>query len=589
MMNSDTHTSASDRIATAARLSFRTDDGLNLVYRHCPAAGPSDKAVVLLHRGHEHSGRWSRFVDALDMDDRHVFAWDARGHGESEGPRGCAENLGVLVRDLDCFYRHLLAAHGVAPREVTVVAQSVGAVLAATWAHDYAPELRALVLANPAFEIKLYVPFAESGLRLLSGVRPEARIRSYVTGGMLTHDAASAESYETDPLVDRGIALNVLLDLAEAGRRAPADASNVRVPTLLMISEEDHVVRHAPQEAYFENLAASPKELRRYAGKRHALFNETGLDVIAGDVAAFVRKVEASTSANFRERLVSEGENVGEYKRLLESPDVVKGVGYGLFRAGLLTGGRLSRGVRIGLETGFDSGGTLDYVYGNRAEGFGFLGRAIDRAYLDSPGWRGIRTRRRNLERALNETMARLRESGRAPRLVDIAAGRGRYVLEVLSGGRNPDVLASLRDFDPLNVAHIHRECRKRSLDHRVEAREGDAFDGKSPGGPGAYNLAVVSGLYELFPDNASVLTSLTALAGSVEPGGFLVYTCQPRHPQLELIARTLTSHRGGAKWVMRRRSQAEMDALVAAAGFRKIDQRADKDGVFTVAVAVKI
>ncbi|WP_410961897.1 class I SAM-dependent methyltransferase family protein, partial [Salmonella sp. SAL4457] len=42
-----------------------------------------------------------------------------------------------------------------------------------------------------------------------------------------------------------------------------------------------------------------------------------------------------------------------------------------------------------------------------------------------------------------------------------------------------------------------------------------------------------------------------------------------PWHPQLELIARALTSHRQGQAWVMRRRTQAEMDKLVAAAGFR--------------------
>jgi hypothetical protein len=61
-----------------------------------------------------------------------------------------------------------------------------------------------------------------------------------------------------------------------------------------------------------------------------------------------------------------------------------------------------------------------------------------------------------------------------------------------------------------------------------------------------------------------------------VEPGGWLVYTGQPWHPQLEMIARTLTSHRAGAAWIMRRRSQAEMDELVESAGFVKVEQRID-------------
>jgi hypothetical protein len=39
----------------------------------------------------------------------------------------------------------------------------------------------------------------------------------------------------------------------------------------------------------------------------------------------------------------------------------------------------------------------------------------------------------------------------------------------------------------------------------------------------------------------------------------------------------------------MRRRTQAEMDALVEAAGFRKVAQRIDPWGIFTVSLAERI
>ena len=74
--------------------------------------------------------------------------------------------------------------------------------------------------------------------------------------------------------------------------------------------------------------------------------------------------------------------------------------------------------------------------------------------------------------------------------------------------------------------------------------------------------------------------------AAAIEPGGYLVYTGQPWHPQLEMIARALTSHRQGQAWVMRRRTQQEMDQLVEAAGFTKIEQRMDEFGIFTVSLA---
>jgi hypothetical protein len=101
-------------------------------------------------------------------------------------------------------------------------------------------------------------------------------------------------------------------------------------------------------------------------------------------------------------------------------------------------------------------------------------------------------------------------------------------------------------------------------------------------------DIAIVSGLYELFPDNTKVLTSLQGLARAVPKGGTLIYTNQPWHPQLELIARGLTGF-DGQPWIMRRRTQAEMDDLVRVAGFEKVQMEIDPWGMFTVSLARRV
>ena len=55
------------------------------------------------------------------------------------------------------------------------------------------------------------------------------------------------------------------------------------------------------------------------------------------------------------------------------------------------------------------------------------------------------------------------------------------------------------------------------------------------------------------------------------------------------MIARSLSSHRAGQAWVMRRRTQGEIDQLVEAAGFMKLSQRIDQWGIFTVSVARRL
>lgn len=54
---------------------FTTQDGTALFYRYRPAKNDnSGKAVVLFHRGHEHSGRMMFLSDELGLDDFVFFA-----------------------------------------------------------------------------------------------------------------------------------------------------------------------------------------------------------------------------------------------------------------------------------------------------------------------------------------------------------------------------------------------------------------------------------------------------------------------------------------------------------------------------------
>ncbi|MEP6565136.1 MAG: class I SAM-dependent methyltransferase family protein, partial [Mesorhizobium sp.] len=246
--------------------------------------------------------------------------------------------------------------------------------------------------------------------------------------------------------------------------------------------------------------------------------------------------------------------------------------------------------MKTGIATGFDSGSTLDYVYENDARGISPLGRMIDRTFLDAIGWRGIRQRKLHLEELIGSALATLKATGRKLNIVDIAAGHGRYVLDaVATSAEQPDSVR-LQDYSELNVGLGRKLIAARKLPQSVSFHQGDAFDADMLSGlDPAPDLAIVSGLYELFPDNALVARSLGGLAKAMQPGSLLLYTNQPWHPQLEMIARSLTSHRGGQAWVMRRRTQGEMDQLVAAAGFEKIDQRIDEWGIFTVSVARRV
>ena len=87
-------------------------DGAELFYRAWIPEVPTEKALLLFHRGHEHSGRWAEVVEMLGLPDVAIFAWDARGHGRSSGERGCAESFGAMAKDVDAALKEVVAQHG---------------------------------------------------------------------------------------------------------------------------------------------------------------------------------------------------------------------------------------------------------------------------------------------------------------------------------------------------------------------------------------------------------------------------------------------------------------------------------------------
>jgi ubiquinone/menaquinone biosynthesis C-methylase UbiE len=469
----------------------------------------------------------------------------------------------------------------------------VGAVLAAAWVHDYAPNIRALVLASPAFDIKLYVPFAKEGIALWQKLKGTFYVNSYVKPQFLTHDPERIESYRTDPLITRPIASHILLQLNEAAKRVVDDARAITVPTQLLISGSDFVVRPTPQHRFFENLGSRIKERHVLKGFYHDTLGEKDRKQAIDKIKTFIdqRFAEEPQRADLTEAHIA-GYTRDEADRLssplpLLSP---RGLYWASTRSSIAFGALFSEGLKVGQRTGFDSGSTLDYVYENETRGFGPGGKLIDRQFLDAIGWRGIRQRKVHLEELIGKALARLKSEGRTTNILDIACGHGRYVIDAVArAGIMPDSI-HLRDYSPINVVAGRKLIADRGLEAIAHMEEGDAFDAESLATVDPRpNLAIVSGLYELFADNALINRSLSGLARAQKPSSLLIYTNQPWHPQLEMIARALTSHRGGEAWIMRRRTQGEMDQLVEKAGYRKLEQRVDQWGIFTVSIAERI
>ena len=184
-------------------------DGTELFYRAWIPAKPTDKALLLFHRGHEHSGRWQETVESLALEDIAVFAWDARGHGRSPGERGAANNLA------DCDQRcgRFCASHFRALRHPVRKHDRARAQPRRGHRRGLGARLRAADSRNDSGdgcvsrETLRSVRHSALRLRKLFG---RGYVKSYVKAKMLTHDREQAARYDADPLIFRQIAVNVL-------------------------------------------------------------------------------------------------------------------------------------------------------------------------------------------------------------------------------------------------------------------------------------------------------------------------------------------------------------------------------------------
>ncbi len=207
---------------------------------------------------------------------------------------------------------------------------------------------------------------------------------------------------------------------------------------------------------------------------------------------------------------------------------------YFLTKIFLKTIGRLSAGIRICYDEGLTSGKMLDYIYKNQPQGQLGIGKMIDRAFLNHPGWEAIRIRRKNLEELLKETINQLRKKRKPIALVDIASGPAGYILSVLKEIGAEDILARCRDLDERWLKEGEEEKAHQKLKN-VYFEKGDALDEKSllkllprP------NIIISSGFYDWITSDRMVQDSIRIVFNILEPEGFFITTNQTGHPNLE-------------------------------------------------------
>lgn len=246
-------------------------DGIQLFCRAWLAEKPKS-IIALVHGFGEHSGRYAHVADFFNKNGYSFFAFDNRGHGQSEGKRGHAPNYDAYLYDIDIFLDYVAANSTGKP--IFLYGHSMGGNLVLNYVLKRKLIVKGLIVSSPwiqlAFQPK---PILVAVGKLMRSVAPGFTQDSGLEQAHISKDPAIVEAYKIDPLVHGKITASASIGLLEAAAFLNSYTGEMPVPTLIMHAGEDLLTSQPASEA-FAGRVSGPVTYKKWEGMYHEIHNE---------------------------------------------------------------------------------------------------------------------------------------------------------------------------------------------------------------------------------------------------------------------------------------------------------------------------
>lgn len=253
--------------------------------------------LIFIHGLSDHGGRYEGFGERMAEFGCSTFILDLRGHGHSEGRRGHVQRFDVYLQDIERFRREV---QGSTPpgKPTFLIGHSMGALIVLRYLQQYDPPFRGAVLSAPWLGTMVQVPrWKVTAARALDRVLPALPMPASIPSEYLSHDRTVVERYRHDPLVHGRITPRLFVETAEAMRLAVEQSDRVRVPLLVLLAGQDHLVDTRRALTFARSLRQTDVTVRVYPDFYHELFLEIEREIVYQDMRAWLmRRLAAEMS-----------------------------------------------------------------------------------------------------------------------------------------------------------------------------------------------------------------------------------------------------------------------------------------------------
>jgi len=251
-------------------MDVQTEDGLRLRGIRREAEDPRAE-VVLVHGYGEHAGRYAEAVEQWAGRGLNVTAFDLRGHGRSDGPRGHVDRFEDYHRDLDAVVG-LVRDRSSLPR--LLFGHSMGGLLALHYlCQRGVGDWRGLALSSPYVGLELELPtWKIAAAKVLNRVVPKFGMPTDLAGSQVASDPEIAARYDTDPLNNKKATVRWFQESQRAMDEILKGAHGLELPILLLFAGADQVASPAASRRLAHALPQVESE--ELSGLQHEILNE---------------------------------------------------------------------------------------------------------------------------------------------------------------------------------------------------------------------------------------------------------------------------------------------------------------------------
>ncbi len=271
-----------------SELSWVTNDGRQILGRVWQPEEEPRGVVCLVHGLGEHSGRYEHVGRALADAGYALWAFDLRGHGRSQGPRGHVSSWDALFDDVSLSVDSAAKQFPNAP--LFLYGHSLGGTIVLTFCLARKPSIAGVIVTAPLLRTAFEPPAWKLALgKLLYRAAPGFSMNNELDPQGLSHDSQVVSAYVHDPLVHKLVSARLALDLIEQGKTALQRAGEWSLPLLLMNGTADPIC--SPQAvSVFAKTAGTACTYRAWEGLFHELHNELEQQEILQAMIAWLRE-----------------------------------------------------------------------------------------------------------------------------------------------------------------------------------------------------------------------------------------------------------------------------------------------------------